>query len=337
MAELYGFSSSATRIIELVKNCRTPFVLNTKPGDNVHIVTDTRQDPLIWTAIAAAAREQNCKVTISIMTPRPFHHDEPPRPIIEAMKKANMNVYNNTIPLGFEAGREVAKAQGGGRGCFLMDEVDAEMLTSPICSLTPDEARAMQSFGLEVAKRVIEGNEVHVTTDLGTDLKCKIRDPTTGKARCNIGPNKGNIYATWPAGECNTMPIKGTGEGTVVWDTSCAWPRGLLKEPIKLTVKAGRVVKIEGGAEAKQCEDYIKKHGDVTTYNCPTEVAMGLNPRAVPTGFMRTDKKVLGGIHIAMGMEALHTDGIIMNPTIVIDSKPLMIKGVFQVGGGRPF
>jgi leucyl aminopeptidase (aminopeptidase T) len=111
-----------------------------------------------------------------------------------------------------------------------------------------------------------------------------------------------------------------------------------LKEPIKLTVRKGRVIKIEGGVEAKQFEEYVKKYGDETSYECPAEISVGINPLAAPTGVVRTDKKLLGAVHIAMGYYyagPLHLDGIIRYPTVYVDNKLLVEKGRINIGTGR--
>ena len=72
---------TSIKFVELMKYCRTPFELNAKAGDKVLIVTDTSQEELTWQALAAAATEKGCEVTVGIMTPRIRHHAEPTVPI----------------------------------------------------------------------------------------------------------------------------------------------------------------------------------------------------------------------------------------------------------------
>jgi 2,5-dihydroxypyridine 5,6-dioxygenase len=333
------FLSNETRIIELYKNCRTPFVLNAKPGDKIHLVTDTRQDPLVWQALAAAAREQGCVVTVSIMTPRAHHGEGPPPVVAAAMKKADINFYCASTAVYHSV--EARDARAAGACTMLMDEVNVENLTSGAATMTADQYRSLNRFGEEIRKRILAGTDVHVTSEFGTDITFKIRDPKTGKVQSREGhsgimPTRPSGTA-FPDGENNTTPIEGTGEGTVVWDTSFHIVRGLLKDPVRLTVHKGRVTKIEGGAEAKQLQDFINKYGNMSECKCPDELAIGTNPMQSFTGIMRTDKKVLGGSHIAMdGGGYIHIDGIMRAPTIIIDEKPLVKNGVIQVGNGRP-
>jgi len=333
MSQLYV--SNRTRIIELYKYCQTPWVLNAKPGQQIHIITDTRQDPNVWEALAAGAESLGCNVTISIMTPTGYHQAEPPPTVAAAMKKAHINMYATTGAFGHCKAAKEARAEGA--LYILSEEVCVENLTTGGATLSPDQYRKLDQFGEEVRKRFLDGTDAHVTSEYGTDLTCKIRDPKTGLVKSREShsgiihpPGQGSAF---PDGECNVKPIPGTGEGIVVWDTSAHYPPGLLKEPIRLTIHKGYVTKIDGGREAQQLADYIEQHGNLHDCACPTELALGINPKSFFTGIQRTDKKVYGGSHIALdGGGALHLDGIMRAPTIVLDGKPLVERGVITVG-----
>jgi leucyl aminopeptidase (aminopeptidase T) len=131
--------------------------------------------------------------------------------------------------------------------------------------------------------------------------------------------------------------VEGTGNGTVVWDTSAHHIEGrLLKAPIKIKVKDGWATEITGGDDAQALVEYIEKYGDKNSYNCPAEFAIGLNPNARPRGNVREDKKLAGYAHIAMGSTAgiisnlyskLHLDGIMKDATITCDGKIVVDKG----------
>ena len=348
MSQLYV--SSPTRIIDLYKYCQTPWVLNAKPGQQIHIITDTRQDPNVWQALAAGAEAAGGIVTITIMTPTEYHQAEPPASVAAAMMKADINMYATTGA--FAHSKAAKKARQAGAAGILSEEVCVENLTTGGATLTPDQYRKLHEFGEEIRKRFLEGTDVRVTSEYGTDLTCKIRDPKTGFVYSREGhsgilpvpttPEQDKalhrvIGAAFPDGECNTHPIQGTGEGVVVWDTSAHYPPGLLKEPIRLTIHKGFITKIDGGKEAKQLAEYIDHHGNLSDCACPTEIAIGTNPKSFFTGIQRTDKKVYGGSHIALdGGGALHLDGIMRAPTILIDGKPLVERGVIKVGSGRP-
>ncbi len=334
-----SYISNETRIIDLYKYCQTPWVLNAKHGDNIHIITDTRQDPIVWQALAAGARAMGCIVTITIMTPTEYHQAEPPASVAAAMLKADINMYATSGAFGHSKAN--AAARKAGARYILSEEVCVENLTTGGATLTPDQYRKLYEFGEQIRQRFLKGNEVRVTSEYGTDVTCKVRDPETGLVGSReshsgfiVPPGTGTAF---PDGECNVHPIPGTGEGVVVWDTSAHYPPGLLKEPIRFIIHKGYITKIEGGEEAKQLAAYIDQHGSLSDCACPTEIALGINPKSFFTGCQRTDKKVLGGSHIALdGGGSLHLDGIMRAPTILIDGEPLVERGLIKVGSGRP-
>jgi leucyl aminopeptidase (aminopeptidase T) len=68
------------------------------------------------------------------------------------------------------------------------------------------------------------------------------------------------------------------------------------------------------------------------------EFGIGTNDKAKLSGMLLEDEKVLGTVHIALGDNKtmggkvhvpLHLDGVITNPTILVDSTPIMRSGRF--------
>jgi leucyl aminopeptidase (aminopeptidase T) len=181
---------------------------------------------------------------------------------------------------------------------------------------------------------------VHVTSPLGTDLRLSI-------AGRQIAVDPGQIrapgYYNLPAGECYVAPIETSANGILVVDKS--FPDILIHEPIRLTFEQGRVVRIEGGAEAEQLRAVIadaetKPHGEGS--RTIAELGIGTNPQARITGSVMTDEKVMGTIHIAIGHNAvppyngqnvapIHLDGVMGEPTLVVDGKTLIDRGDYLI------
>ncbi len=333
------YVSNSSRILDMVKYCRTPFELNAKPGDSVLITTDTVMDPHVWQSIAMAGTSMGCKVTIMMMPPLPYHQAEPPAMVAEAIKAADIHMMVTSKAFGHA--KAVAAGIDKGVKTIYMEEVNVDRLTTGGATLTADEYREMYKLGERIQKIFLSGKVVHVTSETGTDFTAKIYTGPLGRSSHNdsaiIPPPPLKPICAFPAGEVGVSPEPGTGEGVVVYDVSAHYPPVVLKEPIRLTVKKGWVTDIQGGVEAQQFHDYIKALGDKNIYNCPAEISVGLNQKATPTGFMRTDKKMLGGMHIAIGRSGklfdakVHLDGVLGKPTFTVDDEVILERGVIKV------
>ncbi len=69
------------------------------------------------------------------------------------------------------------------------------------------------------------------------------------------------------------------------------------------------------------------------------EFGIGTNPKAKLTGKVIEDEKVKGTVHFALGNDLsyggnndipLHLDGVIKEPTIIVDGQTIMVDGKFN-------
>jgi leucyl aminopeptidase (aminopeptidase T) len=109
--------------------------------------------------------------------------------------------------------------------------------------------------------------------------------------------------------------------------------KGQVKEQIVWTIKDGRAVSIEGGAEAKRLKEVI---GGVDGADVIGEFAFGTSTKS-PTG-SPSEKGLLGTVHFALGdnhnaypggknVSTLHLDGNILNATLqVLDTGRYILK-----------
>jgi leucyl aminopeptidase (aminopeptidase T) len=319
----------------MVRNARILFEVNCVPGDNAVIITDSDMDPHVWQSIAAAGNDYGCQMTVMFMAdPREYHGAPPPSSVIEASKNARICISNTSKEYHTGGFHRVATAAGA--GWIVMEQVTAGILSSGVCE--PEVYREMIKVAPDIYKKLNEGGLWHITSDSGTDYKVQAKQ---GGGRIETPKVVGAPWVpgglvAFPAGEIAGTPIPGTGEGTVVWDTTVHHPPGLLREPIRLTIQKGVVKKIDGGLEAQQLKDFIKKYGDELTYNFDVELSVGWNPRCPFTGNFRTDKKRYGKIHTAMGPlqgfggpvgSKLHVDGVTRDVSITIDGKTFVERG----------
>ena len=103
-----------------------------------------------------------------------------------------------------------------------------------------------------------------------------------------------------------------------------------------LKIENGKVVSIEGGKEADRLKSILKDSGDENSYNI-AEFAIGLNDRAKVIGDIIEEEGVYGTGHFAVGNNVhfggvnyapIHLDMVYFHPTIEIDGKIIMEKGV---------
>ena len=111
----------------------------------------------------------------------------------------------------------------------------------------------------------------------------------------------------------------------------------LLKEPLKLEIKEGRIVEIKGMYKGLLEKTLIRRE-DRAKYpervRLIGELGIGINPKAVLIGSSILDEKVLGTAHVAIGSNAwfggdirtvLHLDQVFMAPKIFLDGELLKV------------
>jgi len=130
--------------------------------------------------------------------------------------------------------------------------------------------------------RLLCETQGRLTDELGTDLRMEFfpwpKGDPFASSWAQVKESKVRRPAgTWEFFPVGTVPVCPKAvEGTVVFEHLEGYA-GYLSEPIRLTVRKHRVVKVEGGAEARWLDKMIHryKNGD---YFC--EFAWGINPRS---------------------------------------------------------
>lgn len=117
-------------------------------------------------------------------------------------------------------------------------------------------------------------------------------------------------------------------------------PLGLLREPIKFTIKEGRIVNIEGGSEAKEFKQWLDSFEDENMYMV-AHVSYGFGPGAKLTGDIVEDERVWGSTEWGFGNigpmlvpdipggipAASHSDGIGLDSTVYLDGEVFLKDG----------
>jgi len=305
-----------------VKTC-----MNVKLDETVFIVTDTAKIK-IAEAFTYAAAAVGAKTVVAVMEPSRRHGEEPPKPVAEAMKAADVVLIPTTKSLSHtDARREATKL---GVRIASMPGITEDMMS--IGGLTADY-RKIEELTDKVAAILEKGKMVEVTTPSGTNLTMNIegRPPLKDTGLYHKPGDWGNL----PAGEACLAPVEGTTQGVLVIDTMGR----VVKQPLRIVVQNGWAKKFEGPDAAKL--EGLLKSADENAYNIG-ELGIGTNPTARLTGMVLEDEKVLGTVHIALGdntsyvgghtKSSVHLDGILLQPTVKVDGRRIIETGKLLIG-----
>lgn len=177
---------------------------------------------------------------------------------------------------------------------------------------------------------------INIKTEKGTDLDLCI-EGRDGKADTGINHERGS-FSNLPAGEAYVAPVEDRASGRIVYDGSMAGIGLLGDEVIVVEVTDGFATDFSGGDSAERLYRLIEPFGRAG-FNI-AELGIGTNEKAMITGYVLEDEKVLGTIHIALGDNKSmggnigvpsHLDGVITEPTVSADGKVIMEKGMLRL------
>ena len=191
--------------------------------------------------------------------------------------------------------------------------------------------KALYRDGERLANVWRTGKVMQITSPAGTNISAPIAAEDV-IIECGYA-NKPGMEAAFSDGEVSSRPVEGTASGVIVVDGPMA-VLGKLSEPIHLTVKAGKVVGLEGkGREAEQLRHILDTVRNSTNI---AEFGIGLNPECRRNGRFEEEKKARGNVHIALGdnifyggttESPVHMDMVIYRPTVTLDGTVLVSNG----------
>lgn len=306
----------------LVANC-----MGTRPGETVLIVTDTLVSSRIPMALAAQARAIGADPVIVTMTPRTKNGEDPPAAVAEAMKRAQVILAPTTASIYHTSAKHEAQ-KAGARGVLKVLHVE---------ELWYDGGMSADFFEIRKKAEILAGllrktDTARVTTPAGTDLTMRIAGREPKGWLCGICRNPGDMSAM-PGGEVSLPPIEETAQGIVLVEVAMT-EVGAVRNPIRMIVEKGKVVRIEGAEEAHRLREIIRGVENATNI---AELGIGLNPKAKLIGEIYESKKRLGTIHIGIGDNTwgyggdvssdIHLDGLMLDVTLELDGQTVIKDG----------
>lgn len=306
-----------------------------QPGETVLITTDTSSDKRVADAIAAAAYAMDAVPVVLNYPTGANACTEPPAPVSGAAGAADVWIELTYAYVMHSPGYR--KALDNGVRYICLTGMDVEMMVKTITRVDFD---ALLELGEHFVERIAASKTVRITCPNGTDLS-----GTTGGRLVRQSGSRA-IYkgkSVMLGGQISWCPLEETIEGTLVFDGAIYPPAslGILKSPVRLGVREGRVVSVEGGRDAAIFKTWLASFDDPNMYRI-AHFSLGFNP-GVPavTGRIVEDERAFGCVELGIGSQgavvggafwtaASHTDGIVTTPTISIDGATFEKDGIYQ-------
>ncbi|WP_040259238.1 M29 family metallopeptidase [Pseudomonas massiliensis] len=191
----------------------------------------------------------------------------------------------------------------------------------------------------------LEGaREMHVTSRVGTDLRCPLGEYPAIKEYGFV--DEPGRWDHWPSGFILTWPNERQANGRIVLDRGDILlpQKCYVNEPITLTVADGFVTSIEGGLDADLLKDYMGEFNDPEAYAL-SHIGWGLQQRARWSTLSLLDREATigmdarafeGNFLFSMGpnneaggdrVTACHIDIPMRNCTVALDGQVVVQDG----------
>jgi leucyl aminopeptidase (aminopeptidase T) len=323
----------SNRYIDAIKSAEliVRTLLEIKPGEEVVIIIDPETDMEMAQALAGVIQTVGAEYTIAIMPTRPVERSlTMPKFIEKGLESANViigmtkasaaAIYSPVIS-------RLRKENGLRELCMVLRDLD---------NWTKGGATADYHEVMKTAKKLFDkwekGKEFKLTSKKGTNLTAKI-GIAPPFIEAGFAKNPGE-EAAFSDGEVSQGLIQGTAEGIIYVDGPIAHI-GQPATPIRIEVKGGRAVKIEGDEKgARQLREIVTKVKDADNL---AEIGIGVNPNCLKNGQFQEEKKSLGNVHIALGRNTgayggniasmVHLDMVIYEATVKTNTDTLLSDG----------
>jgi leucyl aminopeptidase (aminopeptidase T) len=300
----------------VVRDC-----LAVKEGEEVLVVCNPATQRL-GERLREEAADAGADAVLAVMSERASHAGEPPATVAEAMAAADVLLAPTVQSLSHTAARK--RASDNGARCATLPGITEDMLARVMSA----DMEGLRRKGHAVAEALDRASEAHITDSNGTDLRLDLsgRDAIPDAGELTERGAFGNL----PCGEGFISPAGGN--GTLVIDGSIAGI-GLVDQPVELVVEGGHLTSARGG-QGMAFMELLTEHGEEGT--TIAELGVGTNEKAMLTGEILEDEKILGTCHIAFGASAgiggtvqvpVHLDCVVMKPTLELDGEAIVRDG----------
>lgn len=299
--------------------------MGVKKDETVLILTD--EDRI---EIGKKFHEEAMKIAkesyLLVMKRRRVSGTELPKEVAEMMKIVDVVIAPTSVSMTHtKAKLDAVKA---GTRVASMPGITEDMLENGAMNADFDEVIALTQ---KVTDLLTKSNTATIIKDshkLVMDIRDRKGIPSPGVYR-----NKGEA-GNLPSGEAFIAPIEDGTNGTMIIDGSMVG-MGLLKTPLEVTIKDGKITELKGDNENKLSILFESEENHTIA-----ELGIGTNKAARLIGVILEDEKIFGTVHIAFGTNVsfggktkatCHLDGIILKPTLYLDDVLVIENGEFKL------
>ena len=320
-------------MLDLLKGARliAETCMAIKPDEEVLIISDDyARSVRIAELVTAVAKSLRASAVMIVTAPAGIAGTEPARTIAAAMKTADAILLIGSItPAHTDARQEATDA--GVRIYNLVTTSEDDLKAD----ISPEDIYLIKERTEKVADMLTRASKAEITSVAGTNLVMSL----AGRKGLALHPMGGDMGFVPDYAEATIAPVEGSSEGELVIDVAMIGWGHLLREPLHLKVKGGKVVEISGYADESERLRKIAST-DVNASNI-AEFAIGTShviPRVLRG--MRRDVGISGMVHIAIGrsndiggatFSKIHIDGILSRATVDLDGVRLVDKEVLKI------
>ncbi len=304
----------------VVRDC-----LGVREGEEALVVCDPATQEL-GERLRGEAAAAGAEAVLTVIAERATHGTEPPRTAAAAMAAADVVMAPTVQSLSHTAARR--RACEAGVRIATLPGVTEEMLARVMSA----DMEGLRRKGRAVAEALDRAAEARITCAHGSDLRLSLEGreaiPDAGEL------TEPGAFGNLPCGEGFIAPADGW--GTLVVDGSIAG-LGLVVDPVELVVEGGHLTSARGG-HGMALMELLTEHGEAGTN--VAELGIGTNEKALVTGEVLEDEKILGSCHVAFGASAgiggaiqvpVHLDCIVLKPTVELDGEAIVREGELLV------
>src|SRR5262245_26346087 len=292
--------------------------------DRVLIVSNPPQRRIAAALLDAARRRADHVRHIEYPT-LSRHGEEPPDAVAHALGETTV-AFALTV---YSISHTRARIQATARGVRIAGM--SSLTEAAFAAALPIDYVSLEQSTATVARALTVATTCRITSAAGTHVTLQISGRVAVEDNGNL--RAAGAFGNLPAGEAYIAPIETEGDGTVVVDGSLAG-YGLMRKPLRLRLRQGRIVDAAGEAADWLLETLdAGRPGSGRTI---AELGIGVNPGAHVVGTTILDEKARGTAHVAFGTNVsfgganeagVHLDAVLLKPTLHLDGVPFIQDG----------